>query len=351
MLGAWLLLGAAGLGVFPGCDSTPPRPEEPAALRAWLLGKAEEKLRHAFRISEKYSNVPFNAARKQLIYVFVHRGDYGKALAAAESFLAQKREYLTERKDILLGNELAWEKRIAGDPKLKGTKVEDEYIKSKSEVEGQIHRAESDILGILLLMGDIFLRKSVRLDGTPGEKEALAEAVGRFKAVLDIRPDHAQGLARLGQTHAKLRDWALAAGYLDRAVQRMTEVLEDLEDTATGLDTKKPADRKRLAWISARQQLLLGMREEILATLGLCHFLGREYESFEDAFRRILALNADSVYLGLKIGLRLLRDGHRTEGIREVEKFLIATRGGAADIRRLVEQARNAFLKTGERQG
>lgn len=321
------LLAALAL-TWGGCAAVPEKPSELGEQRAWLLRKAEEKLRHALRISLKYSNQPFNQARQQLIYVLVRQKKYEEAVEAAEAFLEQKRSYLEERRQILLAMEMSWEKKKAGEPGIEGTQAEKAYQESREEVEAQVERALGSIQTMLLLLGDIYLRQ--------GRKP---EAVARYKEVLALRPDHAEALARVGQAHIRMENWTLAAGYLDRAAVRFDRVAEKTEDEMTALSPEDEDESKLLSRLGRRLRALEAMREDVLATEALCHFLAAEYESFELVFRRLLERNPDSPYLPLKIGLALARDGHRVEGEREIRRFLAAPSRVPRTVRDLARRA------------
>jgi len=327
-------LGTAAVAILllaMGCASAPEKPKGLKAQREWLLDRAKEKFQHALRISQKYSNVPFNQAREQLIYVHVYRGRYEVAAEMGEKYLGQKRDYLRDRRQALLDMDIAWEKKKAGNEKLKGSTTEKAFLDSRTKLLEQINRAAGGVTKILLLLGDIYLRQ----DQKP-------QALARYKEVLDVNPDHAGALARVGQTHIKLSNWSLAAGYLDRAATRFEKVAVQIEEE---LEDKTPEKQTNARSLARRLSEVTRMREDVLATLGLCHFLAREFPSFEKAFKRILQDNPDSVYLPLKIGLGLLKDGHRREGSQQVEKFLIRPSLAVRQVKDLARTARDNFLK------
>jgi tetratricopeptide (TPR) repeat protein len=327
-------MGAAAVAILllaTGCASAPEKPKDPKAQREWLLDRAKEKFQHALRISKKYSNVPFNQAREQLIYVNVYRGRYEIAAEMAEKFLGQKREYLEDRRHVLLDIDIAWQKKKDGNPKLKGSSAEKSFLDTRTRVLAQINRAAGGVTKMLLLLGDIYLRQ----DQKP-------QALARYKEVLDVNADHAGALARVGQTHIKLLNWSLAAGYLDRAATRFEKVAMQIEEE---LETPTPENRTKAQSMGRRLSEVTRMREDVLATLGLCHFLAREFPSFEQAFKRILQDNPDSTYLPLKIGLALLKDGHRREGSQQIEKFIARPSLAVRQVRDLARVARDNFLK------
>ncbi len=326
-----MCLAAAPILAFAaGCESEIRKPADLKELREFLLGKAEEKLNHSFRISLKYSNVPFNQARQQLIYVYVQQGKFNLALETAEEFLRQNKEYVEDRRKILASNQEAWEKKIAGDPKLKDSRTEKEYLDSKREVEEQVARAEKTVADTLILQGDIFLRMG-----------KTTESIARYKEILEGKPSHASALARLGQAHMTLGNYNLAAGYLEKSVQRVEEVLASVVAETESLNPDDPKDKEKLDAVSARANELQELRDTVLVSTGLCHFLAGEFESFADAFARILENDPDSVFLPLKVGLTLLKDGHLVQGKGEIEKFLLKYRGNP-EISALAAKAKDS---------
>lgn len=315
-----------------GCAEQESRPADLPELRKYLLAKAEEKFEHSFRISLKNSNLPFNQARQQLIYVYVQQGRLDDALGTADEYVKQNRDYAAERKNALAANEAAWEKKAAGDPKIKESKLGAEYEEGRKEIISQIERAEKAVVDMLILQGDIHLLR--------GKKP---ESIARYKDVLETRPNHFVALARLGQAHVSLENWTLAAGYLEKGASRIEDVLASAESRAAALDPEDPKDRDKLAEIRRYSEGLSGVREALIASAALCHFLGREFDAFSESFGRILEVNPDSAYLELKIGLSLLRDGHEAQGRGEIEKFLLKRAAAESGIKELALKAAAMF--------
>lgn len=327
---AAIVLPAAALLLAAGCASPESKPKDLTALRRHLLEKAEQKYKHALRITERRSPDPFNQAREQLVFTMIELGKYDEAESTGRRFVEQQGEYLAMARSKLAEVELDWQKALAAEPKIKDTRREDTFREVQQTWQARIRGAERQAIGLSLLIGEVLTRSGKH-----------REAIAVFKDILDIQPDHNTALRRLAQACIHEEEHGLAASYLERAFAGIMERLRDLQESAGEAESGEgtpagdgsgegagPLEGEGIPEVApkpspAREQIraLEAACIQIGAVIGALKFLTGEYPRSDDWFARAFEIDPTCIYLDLKTALALIREGKTAEAGRSMARF------------------------------
>ncbi|MHC4779587.1 MAG: tetratricopeptide repeat protein, partial [Planctomycetota bacterium] len=211
---------------------------------------------------------------------------------------------------------------LAGNPKIKGTTRETDYLEKKDLWNSRIATAERQIVGLSLLLGEVLLRR-----------EQYKQAIPVFKEILTVKADHNTAFRRLGQTYVLLGDFNLAAMYLEKAHKGIMRRIFEIRDGLEGVGTTEPrpgeGEGEALAPpeprnVQTRGQQIRALQQasiEIAAVIGVLCYLTSDFPKADDWFARAFEIDPTSYFLDLKLGLALLREGRKEKAGQHFGKF------------------------------
>lgn len=148
------------------------------------------------------------------------------------------------------------------------------------------------------------------------ESGQVATAAAKFAQIVELDPEHVESHFALGKIQL-LRGQPGQALACFEVAEKTSGGLSDL----AGFDAKVGEALLRLGrFVEARERLEVAVEEdprnlEPLMMLGDCLLTGGKPGDAADAFRRVLALDADNAYAHHELGLCLVRDGHFAAGL------------------------------------